>query len=85
MNNAKRDYGRYSHPYIVAWGRRIGSSSSYIQDELANAKRRKAPKDVWSCHLEEEMKLARDLEENNMFRGWLEDETGLPIAETAKP
>ena len=79
MKTARNDYAKYSHPYIVAWGRRSGSKWNYIEEELANAKRRKAPKDAWACHLDEEIKLARDLTETNMFRGWLESETGLLI------
>jgi hypothetical protein len=78
-HDPKHDYANYSHPYIVAWGRRIGSSWGYINDQLANARRRKAPKDAWSCHGNEEIKLARDLEDSNMFRGWLESETGITI------
>lgn len=83
MSNARNDYATYSHPFIVAWGRRIGSNWNYINDQLANARRRKAPKDAWSCYQDEEIKLARNLEQNNMFRGWLENETGLRIDDLA--
>ena len=84
MTNARLDYASHSYPYIVAWGRRIGSNWNYIEAQLANARRRKAPRDVWSCYQDEEMKLARDLGHDNMFRGWLENETGLPIEEMMK-
>lgn len=83
MSITKNDYGKCSHPYILAYGRRMGSNMSYIQDELANARRRKAPKDAWSCHIEEDIKLARDLPHNTMLRGWLENETGLLIEDQA--
>lgn len=84
MTKARLDYASHPYPYIVAWGRRIGSNWSYIEAELANARRRKAPKDAWSCHGENEIKLARDLTRDNMFRGWLENETGLAIEEIMK-
>ena len=84
MTKARLDYAFHPYPYIVAWGRRIGSNWSYIEAELANARRRKAPKDAWSCHGENEIKLARDLTRDNMFRGWLENETGLAIEEIMK-
>lgn len=83
MGRPKNDYAGYSHPYIVAYGRRIGSSSGYIQDELGRARSRSAPRDAWTCYSDEEPRLARDLDGNNMLRSWLENETGISIDDLA--
>ena len=84
MTAPRFDYAKHAYPYIVAWGRRIGSSQNYIETEVANAQRRKAPRDAWACHGNDDIKLARNLASNNMFRDWLEIETGIPIEEQAK-
>ncbi len=79
MTKARRDYGRYSHPYIVAYDRQIGSNDSYIQDQLKHARQRNAPKDAWTCYYDEDPRLARNLTKANFLRDWLVMETGIEI------